>query len=195
MNRLGTEKRYTGGCRMKIRQIFAVRRLQLKCRLFLEVYAMTAYEVAKYFVSLVDEDAGDSISNLKVQKLLYYAQGFHLAVYEKPLFPEAVKAWAHGPVVPQVYHEYKQYGAGSIPVERVDLEAYSPEVRELLDEVWAVYGQFTASKLEGMTHQEPPWMDTPQSEAISHASMTTFFKTLVIEDEDGQGQDTQAQAG
>jgi uncharacterized phage-associated protein len=144
---------------------------------------MTAQDVAQYFVSLVDEEAGDSISNLKVQKLLYYAQGFHLAVYGVPLFPEAIKAWAHGPVVPQVYHFYKERGSGAIPVERVNLEAYSAQVREHLDEVWAVYGQFTASKLETMTHNEPPWMNTPQNEAIPHAMMADFFKTLVIDDE------------
>jgi uncharacterized phage-associated protein len=154
---------------------------------------MPAHDVAKYFVSLVDEDAGDSISNLKVQKLLYYAQGFHLAVYGKPLFSEAIKAWAHGPVVPQVYHIYKDCGYRPIPVERVKLEAYTAEVRELLDEVWAVYGQFTATKLESMTHNEPPWMNTPQSEAISHEAMTQFFKTLVVDDGRQGEDDSQAE--
>ena len=154
---------------------------------------MTAHEIAKYFVSLVDEEAGDSISNLKVQKLLYYAQGFNLAVYDEPLFPEAIKAWAHGPVVPQVYHVYKELGSGPIPVTRVTLAEYGERERELLDEVWSVYGQFTASKLETMTHNEPPWMNTPQSEAISHSLMAEFFKTLVVDD--GQRKDTQAQAG
>lgn len=181
---------------MIIKPIAVCLMLRFGGRLEQEVRPMTAHEIAKYFVSLVDEDAGDSISNLKVQKLLYYAQGFHLAVYGTPLFSEAIKAWAHGPVVPQVYHLYKDCGYHPIPVERVNLEEYSSEVRELLDEVWKVYGQFTASKLEGMTHQEPPWMKTPQSEAIPLASMTEFFKTLVIEDEDGQEeQDTEAQAG
>jgi uncharacterized phage-associated protein len=147
---------------------------------------LSAHEIAKYFVSLVDEDAGDSISNLKVQKLLYYAQGAHLAVYGDPLFAEAIKAWAHGPVVPQVYHQYRQYGAGPIPVESVDLDQYSPEIREILDEVNSVYGQFTASKLRAMTHQEPPWRDTPQNEIITHDKMKDFFKTLVIVDETSQ---------
>ncbi len=133
---------------------------------------MTAHEIAKYFVSLVDEDAGDSISNLKVQKLLY----------DRPLFPEAIRAWAHGPVVPQVYHEYKQFGAGPIPVERVDLERYSPAIREILDEVNSVYGQFTATKLRAMTHEEPPWRDTPLNEVITHEKLTEFFKTLVYDD-------------
>jgi uncharacterized phage-associated protein len=45
-------------------------------------------DVAKYFLAQASEDAGDLISNLKLQKLVYYAQGFHLALYDTPLFPE-----------------------------------------------------------------------------------------------------------
>jgi uncharacterized phage-associated protein len=67
------------------------------------------------------------------------------------------------------------------------LDRYPIEVRELLDEVNSVYGQFTASKLRDMTHQEPPWRDTPQSETISHEKMKEFFKTLVIHDDVPQG--------
>jgi uncharacterized phage-associated protein len=142
-----------------------------------------ALQVAKYFVSQVDEEAGDSISNLKLQKLLYYAQGGFLACHDRPLFPEAIKAWAHGPVVPQVYHEYKKFGSGPIPVEQVDLDGYPSDVREVLDEVNAVYGQFSATKLRAMTHEEPPWRETPQSETISHEKLKEFFKTLVILDD------------
>ncbi|MGA9062822.1 MAG: type II toxin-antitoxin system antitoxin SocA domain-containing protein [Terracidiphilus sp.] len=149
---------------------------------------MTAREVARYFVSLVDEDAGDSISNLKLQKLLYYAQGFHLAFFDRPLFDEAVRAWAHGPVVPQIYHEYKEFGANSIPVAQVNLEDYPKETREFLDEVYSVYGQFSATKLRDLTHCEPPWANTPQSVTISHESMKEFFKTLVVQDDDPQAQ-------
>jgi uncharacterized phage-associated protein len=148
---------------------------------------MPAHDVAAYFVSLVDEEAGDSISNLKIQKLLYYAQGGFLAYYDRPLFPEAIKAWAHGPVVPQVYHLYKSYGAGPVPVEQIDLEKYEPEIREILDEVNSVYGQFTAGKLRAMTHLEPPWRDTPPNEEITHQKMKEFFKTLVISDDVPQG--------
>jgi len=144
---------------------------------------MPAHDVAKYFISLVDEEAGDSISNLKLQKLLYYAQGGFLAFYDEPLFSEAIKAWAHGPVVPPVYHTYKQFGGGPIPVEKVELERYTPQVREILDEINSVYGQFTAGKLRAMTHQEPPWRDTPQNETITQERMKEFFKTLVIADD------------
>lgn len=146
----------------------------------LRVSRLTARDIAQYFVSLVDEEAGDSISNLKLQKLLYYAQGFHLALRGDPLFPEKIKAWAHGPVVPQVYHEYKEFGSGSITVKPVDLDKYSKETRELLDEVYSVYGQFTASKLRDLTHGEPPWINAAQSEEISQESMKTFFQTLIV---------------
>src|SRR5450631_518283 len=59
---------------------------------------LTARAVADYFLSLVDEEAGDSLSNLKLQKLVYYAQGFSLALTGKRLFDEAIEAWEHGPV-------------------------------------------------------------------------------------------------
>ena len=75
----------------------------------------TAFSVAKYFLFLSDEEAGDTISNLKLQKLLYYAQGFHLALNDSPLFAESIEAWTHGPVVPVVYQLYKHAGASAIP--------------------------------------------------------------------------------
>ena len=144
---------------------------------------MPAHDIAKYFVSLVDEEAGDSITNLKLQKLLYYAQGGYLAYHDEPLFPEAIEAWTHGPVVPSVYRHYKQHGGEPIPVEPVNLEAYSEQVREVLDEVDKVFGQFTAGKLRAMTHNEPPWMQTPRGDVISLDLMKEFFKTMVIRDD------------
>jgi uncharacterized phage-associated protein len=138
--------------------------------------------VAEYFLASVDEDAGDSITNLKLQKLLYYAQGFHLAIYDKPLFWESIKKWAHGPVVPQAYHAYKEYGSQAIPVTQINPHDYSEQETELLNEIYSVYGQFSATKLRSMTHQEPPWADAPDNGEISHVSMKKFFKTLVIEE-------------
>jgi uncharacterized phage-associated protein len=100
-------------------------------------------DAAKYFLAQVSEDAGDLISNLKLQKLLYYAQGFHLALYDEPLFPEAIEAWTHGPVVPDLYRHYKKYGAGAIPCpEDIEFSIYDEETKSLLDaftlRVWAV---------------------------------------------------------
>lgn len=55
---------------------------------------LTCYDIADYFLSLCDDDNGDLISNLKIQKLVYYAQGFSLAINDKPLFEEKIQAWS-----------------------------------------------------------------------------------------------------
>ena len=137
-----------------------------------------ALNVAEYLLCQVDENAGDLISNLKLQKLLYYAEGFHLALFDTPLFLEEIQAWEHGPVVPEVYHEYKCFGSNAIPFpEEPDFSKIDQETKELLDEVYAVYGQFSAWKLRNMTHEEPPWKETFQGETISPEKMKSYFKT------------------
>jgi uncharacterized phage-associated protein len=141
-----------------------------------------ASAVARYFLSLSDEEAGDTISNLKLQKLLYYGQGFHLALFGVPMFPDEIQAWTHGPVVPDIYHAYKTYGSNSIPrPENFDPQDISEEVRELLDEVYNVYGQYSAWKLRNMTHSEAPWVEAyakAPGSVVARDGMREFFKTL-----------------
>lgn len=136
------------------------------------------HNIAKYFLALVDEGVGDSLSNLKLQKLVYYAQGFHLATYGSPLFSEPLMAWEHGPVVPALYRSFKQHGAEPIPPdEYFDPTTLDAQVRELLEDVYSVYGQFSASKLRNMTHEEPPWKLAPAGGEISLDVMKEYFKT------------------
>jgi uncharacterized phage-associated protein len=125
---------------------------------------------------LSDEEAGDTISNLKLQKLLYYAQGLHLAKYGRPLFAEKIKAWKHGPVIPQVYHHFKEQGNASLP-KPDECPRLSASVRELLEAVYRSYGQYSAWKLRSFTHEEPPWKNTEQPKEISRAALTAYFKT------------------
>lgn len=143
----------------------------------------TAYEVARYFLEKDEQaDADDSgISNLKLQKLLYYAQGFHLALYDEPLFGESLAAWTHGPVCPDVYHQYKRFGKNNITeYQPNEPTVFDKERREFLDEVFAVFGQFSAWKLRNMTHDEPPWKNSESfAGEISHESMKEYFKTLL----------------
>ena len=139
---------------------------------------ISCFDVARYFLALVDEDSGDSLSNLKLQKLVYYAQGFHLALYDEPLFPERIEAWQHGPVVPEMYHAFKKYGAGPVQMDGdLNPDKYSAEVLGLLEEVFSVYGQYSAFRLRGITHQEPPWQQTPNGAVISDELMRDYFKT------------------
>jgi uncharacterized phage-associated protein len=145
-----------------------------------------ASQVARYFLAKVDEDVGDGISNLKLQKLVYYAQAYHLALYGEPLFREQVEAWEHGPVVPELYRQYKAYGSGNIPAPAdFDPAEYDERTTDLLDEVFEVFGQYSAWKLRQLTHQERPWVEAYDESArdrvISHPVMREFYREFVTE--------------
>lgn len=140
----------------------------------------TAKDVAEYFISLVDEENGDFLTNLKIQKLLYYAQGFSLALNRVPLFQEPIVAWNLGPVVEELYEDYKQYGASPVPLpEDFDIEKFDGDTKELLNEVFEVYGQFSPTALVEMTHNETPWKKTPLKSEISHRKLQNYFSTQV----------------
>ena len=142
---------------------------------------LRCYDIANYFLTQVDEEIGDLISNLKLQKLVYYAQGFYLALHDEALFPEDIEAWTHGPVVPVLYHAYKKYNSGAIPSPTgMDFSVYSQDTKDFLDEIYLVFGQFSAWKLRNMTHEEPPWRDVAENAGIiSHSSMKEYFLTQI----------------
>ncbi len=143
---------------------------------------LTCFDVADYFLSLVDEESGDSISNLKLQKLVYYAQGLHLACYDAPLFSEDILAWAHGPVVRELYDRYKSFGSNPLPPNTdMDFDKYDGETQGFLDEIYQMFGQYSAWKLREMTHQEAPWVEAHKRRTtiISHAALKSHFKEFV----------------
>ena len=147
---------------------------------------VSAKIVSEYILSLSEPEVGDIISNLKLQKLLYYCQGFHLAIYKKPLFEDRIEHWTYGPVVPNVYHEFKKYGDAHIPIPKgSDFSVLSKDQKELIDDVYDDYGQFSAWKLRDMTHQEPPWNKTKDNEEISHEQLSSYFITCVEDNDNG----------
>jgi uncharacterized phage-associated protein len=121
------------------------------------------------------------ISNLKLQKLLYYAQGFHMALNSgRKLFRDPIYAWAHGPVVHEVYHRFKHFGSKGIPrTEVASSPSLDADTVSLLEEVWQAYGQFSAWRLREMTHKEPPWQNTPQSALISDEKLLAYFSSQI----------------
>jgi len=139
--------------------------------------------VAKYFLFKENEQEQESgICNLKLQKLLYYAQGFHLALFNQPLFDSAIEAWRHGPVCPEVYHKYKNHGAHLIPAPTnfEPTSFFTDEQLAFLDEIYEVFGQFSAWKLRNMTHDEPPWKNhESDASEILPDEMADYFKTRV----------------
>jgi uncharacterized phage-associated protein len=142
---------------------------------------ITALDTAKYLLTLDDPEDGD-ISNLKLQKLLYYAQGVHLALHAVPLFEQRIEAWKHGPVCPPVYGEFKAFASAPIPrPDDFDSTTIASPDRETLDEVHRVYGQFSAWRLREMTHGEPPWKEAYREGSrgleITHKALRDYFIT------------------
>jgi uncharacterized phage-associated protein len=143
----------------------------------------TSHDVAKYFLS-VEGDEGE-ISNLKLQKLVYYAQGFSLALLDEPLFDEPIEAWMHGPVVASLYHRYSHHGSSAIPAPaKFDATVFSRAQRRLLDDVYEVYGQYSAWKLRQLTHEEDPWKDNYEegvsSKEIPADEMEVYFRENLV---------------
>lgn len=142
---------------------------------------LTANDVAKYIVSLTNNNIEDEISNLKLQKLLYYLQGFHLAIKGEPIFEDEIEAWQYGPVVCDTYHTYKDYGHNAIilPKEDNDYENITLETKKFISRIYSYYSQFSAIKLMNMTHEETPWDDCynhKKSHVIEKESLKCFFQ-------------------
>lgn len=116
-------------------------------------------EVAKYFIIRAYEEGRENhITNMKVQKLLYYTQCLHLALYNEPLFAEEIQAWRYGPVCPPAYRFYSEFEAQQLPIPTQNkLETLTQEKLDLLEEVWQYFGEYHAYYLSDMTHLEFPW--------------------------------------
>ena len=159
---------------------------------------MKAVELAKYVVTFFD-DKGDSITNKKLQKLLYYIEAWNL-VYLQSIFSEDIEAWVYGPVVPEVYQKYKKYGyspitrkypAGSSAFDELKkLENtlnIQGEQKELIEAVLEKYGAMSSFQLERLTHSEKPWAEARGDcgpldrcfTAINRKTMKDYYSSLL----------------
>lgn len=124
-------------------------------------------------------DNGDLMSNLKLQKMLYYEQGYHLAAFSTPLFDEEVVAWMYGPVVECVYNTFRDYKRNGIEPQDKEPIKLTNDEEELFEEVFQAYADFSAYGLMRKTHEEMPWKTTEPKQIISKDKMRTFFSTLM----------------
>jgi len=112
---------------------------------------LKAADVAKVLISMFQLDE-DGISNLKLQKLLYYTQGFSYQRLNRPLFNDDFEAWAYGPVIREVYNTYKCCGQNPILSDDGDSISVDEQELELLLDVSREYGKYTGTTLSNMTH-------------------------------------------
>ena len=107
---------------------------------------------------------------------MYYAQGTYLAITDTKLFNDPIVAWQHGPVVQNVYNEYRVNGSNGIEnFEPIDLNNFDEETNEILEAVYQNFGQYSAWKLREKTHNETPWKETKRNDEIKTESIKEYF--------------------
>ena len=153
-------------------------------------------DVCRHVINYSNErDYG--ISNLKLQKILYFIQAYFLMTKKDHTrcFDENIEAWDFGPVVPEAYREYKQYGSGDIPTiesyilfdennmwnsKRIEFEdtIIVDEDKVLIDKVIDKFAGYSATDLVSLTHRQSPWIDayTPyQNNKITIDAIREYF--------------------
>lgn len=158
--------------------------------------AYNVLDICRYVINYSNKhDYG--ISNLKLQKVLYFIQAYFLTNKKDltPCFNEKIEAWDFGPVVPEAYHEYKQYGSGDIPtvdsyIQFENGNIWSPirvhfddsiiqsEDKLLIDKVIDKFSDYSATDLVSLTHRQSPWIDAYapyQNNEITLGAIREYF--------------------
>ena len=139
-----------------------------------------ALSVARYIIERCHLQ-NRTISNLKLQKILYFVQAEFLVSTDQPCFAEEIEAWDFGPVVPEVYQEYKIFGSANIPVFRrgVRTITISRDDQELINGIVDECAQYSASALVDITHRQTPWIEAYNrpgyNNVISKESIREYF--------------------
>lgn len=146
----------------------------------------SAIDVARYFLWLAEQESEPEImTNLRIQKLLYYVQGWALAARGRPLFTERIEAWKKGPVVRSVWQLYTCHGRSPIPSEEAFIGTrLSPADKMFIRSVWEGYKKNSAIALIEMSHSEKPWIEAragipdsdPSDAEISNETMESWFQ-------------------
>ena len=128
---------------------------------------MKALTVANYLLAQIpkeDYENGEGISNLKLQKLLFYIQKTYYSVHKKPLFEDKIEAWQHGPVINDVYHHFKKYNSSLIDIINLSNEIRADceldyEAAKVADFIQEKFWKYSAWYLRDISHEDKAWID------------------------------------
>ncbi len=144
----------------------------------------TAQDVANMLLSWANRD-GDLITNLKLQKLVYYIQAWHLVHFKKPLFNDVIEAWDLGPVIPTLYRCFKKFRYSAIKYTNTgnEQDAFTKKQLEYLVIAYDTFIKYSAHELVNMSHNETPWKIAFEKtdKIISHKSMKDYYSKLLTQ--------------
>jgi uncharacterized phage-associated protein len=116
-----------------------------------------ARQIANWFIERAARE-GRALSIMSILKLIYFAHGWHLEIRKSPLIRNRIEAWQYGPVIPEVYQDFRTQGVEvtrTVPVQSDGLDSAS---EDLLEQIYNIYGQMTPFRLSDLTHEDGgPW--------------------------------------
>jgi uncharacterized phage-associated protein len=164
-----------------------------------------AKAIGNYFLDLAERE-GRPLDPIKLQKLVYFANGWNLALRDRPLLDEQIEAWSYGPVIPSLYQEFRRFGdepiraramlvefaddddeTGRVVYPKIDDSPEGKSTKNLLDRIWQAYRGYTSIQLSNVTHEEgTPWErvwkeyegQLPRSTDIPPAYIKEYFLDL-----------------
>lgn len=152
----------------------------------------SVFEIAYWFIErneqVMAEKGADSMSLLRLLKLLYYAEGCYLALHHgKKLFEEKIVAWEHGPAIEEVYNAYPDpYNLALVDQEQEAAHRIAQEDQEILEQVFMIFGRYSAWELREKTRSELPWLEATKNgqcvnREINQQTMQQYFSENYIE--------------
>lgn len=144
-------------------------------------------DIAKWFINETSSDP------LKLQKLLYFAQGMSFCINDCELFSEDLEAWVHGPVNRDVYFEYKEYGYNPIDI-KYEVPKFRSETYKVLEYVRDNYAKYDSKYLEELTHSQEPWIyartgldpDERNNKVIPKEIISDYFTSVMFQPDEGE---------
>lgn len=149
-----------------------------------------ADQVANKFIDLGIE-AKNLVTQMKLQKLVYFAHGLLLAGFDRLLIREKFQAWKYGPVVPEIYHAFKLYGNGPIrdlswaDVTRSQIPDFDDEALEVINLTWKTWDKTDGIGISEWTHlKDSPWekvyKEGTQNIIIRNEDIQVYFKSKFL---------------
>jgi uncharacterized phage-associated protein len=138
-------------------------------------------DISKQLIKIASADKDCELTPLKLQKIMYFAQGYYLVWKNKPFYYNRIEAWKYGPVIPQLYHYLKEYGSEDLcnhDLSTHTIDNIDSETKGFLSWIWTTFKDYKAIELVNITHLHKPWIDgmKRQDSLISNNDIQYYFK-------------------
>lgn len=152
---------------------------------------LSCFDIANYFIWSANK-RGIKVYTMTIHKNVYIAQAEYLAIYNRPLFEEDFQAWVWGPVIPEIFRQYKSYDSKKPISSNVQRPDISSEIATFLDSISRAFIDVHRFTLSELTHEEgSPWdvirgnleADEKSQEIIPKDLIKDYYQQVLLDDE------------